>query len=631
MPKFIIPSIFTAVDKFSPVIKGMSGNMDAFAARAERKVRAIGTAAEKIGKSAGVMGLALAAPLIMATQSAMAFEAQMSNVATLLDTNKENMASMGKEVLSLATKLPVPIEELTQSLYDIRSSGIGADRAMQTLEISAKLSAAGLSTTSESTNILTSAMNAFAADGLTTAQTADYLFKTVKAGKTTLSQLAVGFGATAPIVQSAGASLADFQAITAALTLSGTPASQAQNQIKASMVALMKPTKELESIMSKLGVKTSQELIKKSGGVVNAFRAVTSQGKKMGINMAKAWGSTEALAAVTPLIDSASTASIAYSGALEDMLHGANAVDSAFEKQNKTSKAQLQLMKNNIEALSISVGSVLLPVINKLIGKIIPLVQGFSKWSQENPKLFKGLVIGTAVLAAFLLTVSAVAFAISFASKTMLVWGVITKTFTVAQWLLNAAMSANPIGLIIIGIAALIASIVIVVAKYNEWGAAMSFLLGPFGIIINLVQAFRRNWDAISEAFASGNILQGFRLIGATILDSILMPLEQIFSLMTNLPGVGKFAQSAVAKIGELRAGLGVNTTTDENGNQTTQAKSAPLLNTQVEKEANMKRMFETSSRSQVDLNVRAPKDTVEPVSSSPDVKVKVSSTMPTS
>ena len=80
----------------------------------------------------------------------------------------------------------------------------------------------------------------------------DILFKTVKAGKTTISELAQGFGATAPIVQAAGASLEDFQAATAALT-AGTPAAQAQTQIRAAMVALQKPTKEMSAIMHRLG------------------------------------------------------------------------------------------------------------------------------------------------------------------------------------------------------------------------------------------------------------------------------------------------------------------------------------------------------------------------------------------
>ncbi len=45
---------------------------------------------------------------------------------------------------------------------------------------------------------------------------------------------------------------------------------------------------------------------------------------------------------------------------------------------------------------------------------------------------------------------------------------VATKVWTAGQWLLNAAMSANPIGLVVIAIAALVA-IVVVIAKRTTW------------------------------------------------------------------------------------------------------------------------------------------------------------------
>jgi TP901 family phage tail tape measure protein len=164
----------------------------------------------------------------------------MSNVATLIDTNVESMDKMGGEILKMASVLPAPIEELTASLYDIRSAGVSADNAMKVLEASGRLAASGLATTSESTNMMTSAINAFKNEGLEAAEISDILFKTVKFGKTNISQLAQAFGATAPIVQSAGVRLADFSAATAALTTVGTPAAQAQNQIRASIIALQK-------------------------------------------------------------------------------------------------------------------------------------------------------------------------------------------------------------------------------------------------------------------------------------------------------------------------------------------------------------------------------------------------------
>lgn len=53
-----------------------------------------------------------------------------------------------------------------------------------------------------------------------------------------------------------------------------------------------------------------------------------------------------------------------------------------------------------------------------------------------------------------------------------------TKAYTAAQWLLNAAITANPIGLLVVAIAALIAMVVVAIKYYDKWGATL-FIYGP--------------------------------------------------------------------------------------------------------------------------------------------------------
>lgn len=127
-----------------------------------------------------------------------------------------------------------------------------------------------------------------------------------------------------------------------------------------------------------------------------------------------------------------------------------------------------------------------------------------------------------------------------------------TSILTAKQWLLNVAMNANPIGLIVLGIAALVAIVTAVIVKYDEWGAALSFVLGPLGMIINLIQSFRRHWDSIVEAFKSEGIIGGIKRIGLVILDSLLMPLQQILEWASKVDLTG-FSDKALAGIKNLR------------------------------------------------------------------------------
>nr|MDD3686580.1 hypothetical protein [Bacteroidales bacterium] len=92
-----------------------------------------------------------------------------------------------------------------------------------------------------------------------------------------------------------------------------------------------------------------------------------------------------------------------------------------------------------------------------------------------------------------------------------------TQLYTGAQWLLNIAMDANPIGLVIIAIGALVAMIVLIIAKYEEWGAVLALVFGLTGAIINIVMSLIRNWESIKKAFTDGGILEGLKRIGIVL------------------------------------------------------------------------------------------------------------------
>jgi TP901 family phage tail tape measure protein len=457
--QFVLPAVFTAIDKFSGPVNKMASSAETSMARMERKFRNVGATAFDVSRKSAMLATSIIAPLGLVANEAVKFEKSMSNISTLVDTNTESMQQMGEKVLAMAGKLPVPIDELTASLYDIRSAGVPANRAMATLESSAKLSSAGLSTVSESTNILTSAMNAFVGEGKSAGEISDILFKTVKFGKTTVAELSQAFGASAPIMQSAGVTLADFSAATAALTTLGTPASQAQNQLKASMVSLMKPAKNMNAVFKQLGVSSGEELIKKYGNLGNSFAAVNAAAKKLNVTTGDVWGSTEALAGVTALTTSVNGT---YATTLGDMENGQNAVNGAFEKQGKTGAASMQKMKNNLQSLAITLGNAVLPLISDLVSAITPVIQSMSRWMSENKSTVKIMVTIAAVVGGVAAAISAVSFVVGIASKAFGIYKAITQAAAVAtqvitavQWAWNAAMMANPIGAIIVAVGAL--------------------------------------------------------------------------------------------------------------------------------------------------------------------------------
>ena len=112
------------------------------------------------------------------------------------------------------------------------------------------------------------------------------------------------------------------------------------------------------------------------------------------------------------------------------------------------------------------------------------------------------------------------------------VWTGITNLATAAQMGLNAAMTANPVGVIILAIVALIAVVATIINYWDSWGAAMSLLLGPIGLVIGAFKSIYDHWESIKTAFKTDGIIGGLKRIGMVILDAILKPMQQMFEMV---------------------------------------------------------------------------------------------------
>jgi TP901 family phage tail tape measure protein len=465
MTEFVVPTVFKAIDKFSSTVEKIEKSTSKFAAsaeaklaRVERRWRSVGDAAAKMGRSAFLVGTALLAPLVLVANEAVKFEKSMSNVATLLDTTVEDMDAMGQQLLDLSTTLPVPIDELTTSLYSIRSAGISAADAMNTLGTAGKLSVAGLSTVEESTQILTAAMNAFADEGKSSEEIANILFKTVKFGVTDISKLTAGFGAVTSSALAAKVSLAELMSATAALTSVGVPTAQAQTMLKALFSEMTKEAGKLAEGYEKL-VGGNIALDTVSDGYHETLKTLYAATGQNDVAFKNLFSSVEAGNAAFSLVTNASES---YLGTLADMEGGVNSLDSAFMKQTETSAAQMQMAKNQIQSIAISIGQQLLPVINDLLKSIMPMVKSFGNWAKNNKELVGTILKVTVGVAAFAFAVSGVSFIVAGFTKliglarfALTAYNIVVSAVKWSMAALNLTFLASPIGMMIMAVAAL--------------------------------------------------------------------------------------------------------------------------------------------------------------------------------
>jgi len=223
----------------------------------------------------------------------------------------------------------------------------------------------------------------------------------------------------------------------------------------------------------------------------------------------------------------------------------------------QTPAGKMQALSGAWNEFKINAGSAFMPLISTVIdlaSKLLPIIESvlspLSKAVEKSVGFVKEykeiFLIALGPITAYMVVVKTVT--------------LITKIWTGAQWLLNIAMNANPIGLIILAISALVALVVVIVKKYNDWGAAFTLVIGPLGIMINMFMAFKNNWDSIVNAFKTDGIIGGLKRIGVVLLDTLLYPMQQLLELVAKIPGLGYLAAGGAKRIADVRSRLNLVT-----------------------------------------------------------------------
>jgi hypothetical protein len=181
----------------------------------------------------------------------------------------------------------------------------------------------------------------------------------------------------------------------------------------------------------------------------------------------------------------------------------------AFAKEGNSLDVQNRKTRAEFKNMQAQLGTALLPVMTK-VGNIIAtqVAPALAKLAGFVAKNRATMVPLLGALTAFVIAVKAAKVVQSFGKdisavakglkemqlgqKLATAW---TKLQTAAQWLLNAAMDANPIVLIVIAIAALIAILVIAYLKVGWFRAAVQVAFAAIAVAAKVV------WNAVVVAF----------------------------------------------------------------------------------------------------------------------------------
>ena len=348
-----IAVIFSGTDQLSATVNSIAGGLDKFGLNVQKVTQPLADMSDRVIKLEASLAALAIGGLAVAVKNAAEFQTGFAEINTLIaDVPTDKIAAFKEEIQTFAAESTASFGEVNKSIYDAISAGIDYGDAVGFMSEAEQLAIGTKSGLNDAVNLLVPTLNAFGKTAADAGDFADILFATVKAGKTTLTELAAPLAQVTGLANSAGLSFDQVGAAIAGLTASGLKTPEAITSLKAALSNIIKPTGEAEKAAEALGIKFDQAALS-SMGLEGFLQMVMKATGGNVTEMGKLFGSTEALNGVMILgKDEAGK----YASALEGMADRAGGAQSAFELLNFTVENQVKILMNQLDAALIAFG-----------------------------------------------------------------------------------------------------------------------------------------------------------------------------------------------------------------------------------------------------------------------------------
>ena len=332
--------------------------------------------------AAAAMGAAAVGVGIASVKMAADFDKGMREVNTLLRLPEAQFKTLQDETLELSKQLGIAASDAVPALYQAISAGIPRENVMEFLTTSGKFAIAGVTDLTTAVDGLTSVVNAYGREALSTERAADIMFATIRAGKTTAGELSAALFNVIPSAVRVGISFEEVGAALATLTTQGVLTSVATTQLRSAIDALSAPTIRQKKTMEELGLSfTSAGLAEK--GLAQSFAEVIAAAGGDDSVLRRLVGSVEALSAITII---GGTGQETFARTLADTRASAGDVATAFEEMEKSAARAWDRVKTQLGVLMIQLGSELLPI-------VVEQLEAFSDWVSEHEDAIVGAFV----------------------------------------------------------------------------------------------------------------------------------------------------------------------------------------------------------------------------------------------
>lgn len=350
----------SAKDKTGGAFKGAMGNIT------------------KLGKAAGVAvvaatALATAAVVGIAAKGVTAFvdfEDSMNEVFTLLPGISENaMTKMRNQVLGASEAMGRLPDEIVPALYQSLSAGVPPDNVFEFLDVAHKAALGGVTELTVAVDGITSVVNAYGAETITSTEASDLMFTAVRLGKTTFGELASSLSNVTPISSAMGVEFGDVTAALAAMTSQGTSTSQASTQMRALLQELGDTGTEVGAVFEEIAGVSFLDFVDEGGNVSDALTILEQEAAATNTPIQQMFGNVRAGLGALQLTGSGAEV---FSANLLEMADSAGATEAAYDTMNAGMARTFEVIKAKAATAFIRIGESLMPIVELLLEKLVP-------------------------------------------------------------------------------------------------------------------------------------------------------------------------------------------------------------------------------------------------------------------
>lgn len=416
------------------------------------------------------------------------FETAMRSANTMAGKSGEEFDALSDKIVGLSKNIPLAREELANGLYQTISNGVPEDNWIGFLEQSSKAAVGGLADLGQTVTVTSTLIKNYGLSWDQAGAIQDKIQMTAKNGVTSFEQLGQALPRVSGSASQLGVSMDELMAVFATTTGVTGNTAEVSTQLAAVLNALIKPSAEATKAAESMGIGFNAASVQAAGGLENFLLGLDASiqeysaktGQLSETIYGQLFGSAEALRLLGSLTGEQKDKFSENIGAMAD---SAGTIDEAFNEMSSTGDSVGQMLKNQVQSMLDWAGS-----LASTSAPYMEMIANTGLAMMSMVQLKGGLVaVVSGLRAVKIATLAQVA-----ASKIAVL---ASNAWKIAQTALNFVLSANPIGIVIMAIAALVA---ILIAVYNNSEAFRDICDQVWTVVKDLASAV---WDFLVKAF----------------------------------------------------------------------------------------------------------------------------------